>query len=94
MSNLEIVKLLIENKADTFAKDCDGRTALHKSVEMIITTEKNSVKYKQCLNTIKYLLNFNSNLIDEIDFKQKKVLDYYPELINDLKEYFLSWNLI
>lgn len=75
MANLDIVKLLLANKADPFLKDIDGKTSLHKCVD-----ETNQIKLNSCIETIKILLSYNQDLMKEVDNQNKTVLDYYPNL--------------
>jgi hypothetical protein len=86
MANIEIIKLLLKNKADPFLKDIDGRTSVHKSVEMLLFSLSNKNSVNKCLQTIKILLDKYPLLINETDNKNKTILDYYPDLLSELNK--------
>lgn len=71
----KIVKLLLENRASSSEKDCDGKTPLHKCAEQLKSSSD-----KKYLETIKILYFQNPNLIHEKDNNDKSPLDICPDL--------------
>jgi ankyrin repeat protein len=81
MGNQEIVKLLLDNKAKPCEKTCDGKTALHKCVEQYVSKNYlNDLKKKQFVQTIKLLIDYDKNLLNEKDNNSKTPLDICPHL--------------
>jgi ankyrin repeat protein len=85
MGNYEIVKLLVENGANIFEKDCDGKTCLHKCVEEIKQSESDASKLKKYLDTLTFILHKEPKLIEEKDNTNKKPSDYFPQISKYLK---------
>jgi ankyrin repeat protein len=86
MGHFEIVKLLLDYKSNPFLKDCDGKTPLHKSVQHATDLNLKSFdKSNKFIKTITVLINFDLNLLQQIDNNNKTVTDYNLSLINFLK---------
>ena len=84
MGLYEIVKLLIDYKSNTMIQDCDGKTALHKCVQQLETqSEKNKIKF---IKTAQILLNYEQQLLEQMDNYQKKPEDYCPNLLEYIKK--------
>ena len=59
-------------------KDYDGKTPLHKCAQNI-ANKPNDEKLKTCA---KILIEFDSNLVSELDNKMKSPSDYCTELLS------------
>lgn len=76
----EIVKLLLENKANAWEVDCDGKTPMHKCVEQYMNSQsKNSQPF---LDTMKILFKHDSNLIYLKDNFNKNSIDIFPDFLD------------
>lgn len=76
----------MENNADPFLKDCDGRNALHKCIQNInkerLVSEGKNNKH---LKTIKLLVEAEPILLEDVDKSNKTPYEYYPDIIEYLK---------
>lgn len=77
VGNAKIVKLLLENKANIHEQDCDGKTAMHKSIEEYLRS-----KSQKHLEVIQILDKFDSNLKNLKDKYDKSSKDVCPDLFD------------
>lgn len=77
LGKYEIVKFLINNKADLKLKDADGKTVLHRATEI------------QNIDIIQEILNACPELKEEIDKKGNVALNYIQT--DELKNLFINF---
>ena len=84
IGNKDIVKLLLDSKANPEEKDCDGKTALHKCVEQFNIKKTNPAESRKYIETINVLLKNNNNILKIADNHAKSPIDYCPDLFDYL----------
>ena len=80
IGHAQIVELLLDNRANSLERDCDGKTALHKCVEQYLQRKANPFESKKYVDTMKLLVRHNSSILKVSDTKSMTPLDYCPDL--------------